>query len=130
MISREIAVAARTPTSLRPSLPRDRGVTLPNIADVLAAAILRDAVEPPPPPPPIRDEAAIAADCVVLCARQVASQVAGRTELTWDEAWAEMLQVPNNLLSLLASPEGWAALAQYIASTSGVPLTPVLPTYQ
>lgn len=49
-------------------------------------------------------------------ARELASQIAPLLAVTQSQVFDALCTVPDNMLSLLETPEGWAALASYIAA--------------
>ncbi len=53
-------------------------------------------------------------------ARALASAIAEATSISADLVFDALTFVPENMLALLASPEGWSALAQYVAAELGV----------
>jgi len=55
-------------------------------------------------------------------ARALSADLAGAADLSADAAFEALTFLPENMLELLASPEGWSALAQYVAGELG--LTP------
>lgn len=49
-------------------------------------------------------------------------------DLEFEEAWDALCCVPANMLCLLESPQGWSALADYIAAYLGTPAASYAPT--
>jgi hypothetical protein len=45
-----------------------------------------------------------------------------------DDAYHSLLKIPDNLLPMLDSPQGWSALAAYVAGDLGVPHVDYFPT--
>lgn len=79
---------------------------------MIAAALGLLAAQPPQPP---------ACDLATYrSARALACDVAGAADLSADMVFEALTFVPENMLGLLASPEGWSALAQYVAADLGL----------
>jgi hypothetical protein len=79
---------------------------------MILAALGLPAIAPCPPPP---------CDLATYrSARALAADVADAANLSADAVFEALTCVPENMLSLLASPEGWSALAQYVAADLGV----------
>jgi len=56
-----------------------------------------------------------------VAAQTLADTVAPMLGCLADDAFYSLLKIPNNLLPMLHSPEGWSALAAYIAGDQGLP---------
>ena len=54
------------------------------------------------------------------CARNLAGEVSDATGIAADRVFDALTRIPDNMLALLTSPEGWSALAQYVAADLGV----------
>ena len=54
------------------------------------------------------------------CARALCADVAEATNISAEVVFDALTYVPANMLALLSSPEGWAALAHYVAADLGV----------
>lgn len=52
-----------------------------------------------------------------LSASWLAGEIAGSLLIEATEAYGALRLVPDNMLNLLHSPEGWASLANYVAGT-------------
>lgn len=59
-----------------------------------------------------------AARSVAACA--LVAELAGQTGLGPDAIWGAMAAIPYNLQSLLDTPQGWSAVAGFVASELGV----------
>lgn len=55
----------------------------------------------------------------VYSARVLARDIAGSIKRDLADVWDAMCHVPDNMLDLLHSPQGWMALASFIASDLG-----------
>jgi len=60
--------------------------------------------------------------------RALASEVAGAMGEEVSEVFEALTYVPSNMLALLESPQGWAVLAQYLASGFGGEVADYSPT--
>jgi hypothetical protein len=69
------------------------------------------------------DQAAIQTSAILL-----AGEIASDLGMTHRDALDGLCKVSNNLLHLLASPEGWVALSEIVASISGLEPVRRLPT--
>lgn len=58
-----------------------------------------------------------------ISAQTLANEIGPRLHVLADEAFLCLLKIPDNLLSMLNSPDGWSTLAAFIAADIGV--TPV-----
>jgi hypothetical protein len=63
-----------------------------------------------------------------VSASSLADAVGPRLGHLADDAWYSLLKIPDNLLSMLDSPQGWSALAAYIAADLGVAHVSYSPT--
>jgi hypothetical protein len=54
-----------------------------------------------------------------IAAEALASEVAGTLGVPFGLAWDCLCTVPDNMLGLLDSPQGWSALAGFIAGDLG-----------
>lgn len=86
-----------------------------SIGDVIAAALSADLAE--------RE-----LDTRVHCAMHLAHRTARMLGVTEGEAWEALTYVPDNLLHLLDSPQGWSALTGMIARDLGVAAVPFTPS--
>lgn len=53
--------------------------------------------------------------------RHLAREIADHTGLPSDQVFEAMTTLPDNMLALLDSPQGWTVIASYIASGERVP---------
>lgn len=60
--------------------------------------------------------------------RRLANEIAGASDLGRAEVWDALCSVPDNMLALLESPQGWSALAAYVAEDLGWALNSYAPT--
>lgn len=58
-------------------------------------------------------------DAQAIAAADLAAAIAPRLRSDFDEVWDALCRVPDNMLDLLHSPQGWMALASFIASDLG-----------
>ena len=63
-----------------------------------------------------------------LAARELARQIAPLLGVTAEQAFEALTYVPDEMLPLLQSPEGWSALAAMVASRVGVLTATFVPT--
>lgn len=70
----------------------------------------------------------IAGIAIVSSARTLARLIAGTTDMSADDAMRGLCSLNDNLLPLLASPEGWVALSEVVASITGCDPVRRLPT--
>lgn len=75
------------------------------------------------PPPGVAD-----GEAVLLAGRTFTRELAGDIGVEPALVWDRLTVVPDNMLSLLDSPEGWTALGLYIAADLGVPAIHFKPT--
>lgn len=61
-------------------------------------------------------------------AQVLAADVAGELGVEVAEVWDRLTCVPDNMLSLLENPQGWSALATYLAEDFGRVLDGYAPT--
>lgn len=61
------------------------------------------------------------ADAQMVAARTLCAQAAPALGMDAAEVFEELTFVPDNLLTLLHSPEGWNTLVDYVASSLGKP---------
>lgn len=54
-----------------------------------------------------------------LAARGLATQIADETGMTFEESWEGLGSIPDNLLYLLDTPEGWGVIAHWVAGDRG-----------
>lgn len=74
-------------------------------------------------------EAEVAEDAMVASARALSVAVADNSPVTAEEAFDCLCTVPDNLLPLLQSPQGWTTLAGYIGADLAQPApVAVVPT--
>ncbi len=69
-----------------------------------------------------------ALDPEYLCAAEISRRAGGMIGISEVEAFDALTFVPENLLALLQSPEGWSALARMIANDLGTDIPPFAPT--
>lgn len=74
------------------------------------------------------DEKRRAADAQFRCAHALSDALAPILRLTSAEVFDALTYVPDNMLPLLCSPEGWSALAQFVAADLGSPCLNYRPT--
>lgn len=60
-------------------------------------------------------------DAQFAAARTLSAQIALSLGLEASTLFDELARIPDNLLILLRSPEGWGALANYVAASLGKP---------
>ncbi len=70
---------------------------------------------------PDRDRMKREADAQLIAARTLCAQIAPALGIETSAAFKEISFVPDNLLTLLHSPEGWGALVDYVAQSLGKP---------
>lgn len=66
-----------------------------------------------------QDAQRMAARFQFLSACELARQIAAALDVTEREAFDSLTFAPDNMLSLLGSPEGWTILAVFVASDLG-----------
>ena len=93
-----------------PSLGWILGVAL---ADMAAAA----------EPPPVSDLEAQA-----IAASTLSHDLARKSDMSVNQVWDCLTAVPDNMLALLHSPQGWTALASLVAADNGVPEPLLMPS--
>lgn len=64
----------------------------------------------------------------VASARTLADALAAALHRPSAEVFEALTYVPDNMLMLLGSPEGWSALAQFVAADLGAPCLNYCPT--
>jgi hypothetical protein len=57
----------------------------------------------------------------------LARDVAAATDMPLESVWWSLCNVPDNMLVLLDSPQGWSALAGYISCDLGLPAADYAP---
>lgn len=90
----------------------------PSLGDILAAALKEG-------------ESArlkLDADAQMSAARTLCAQAAPSLGMEAEEVFDELTRVPDNMLALLHSPEGWSTLVDYVASSLGKPPPDYEPT--
>lgn len=65
-------------------------------------------------------EPVLTPDPLMHTAAQFARAMAFAGSLSFDEIWDVLITVPDNMLSGLNSPEGWAALSAYVGQSCGI----------
>lgn len=93
----------------------------PSLGDLLAAALIRHAIEKTPPARVPMSEA----DIIVTCAKHCAALIGHRYDVTEADAWDQMQFIPDEMIPLLETYEGWDALGIHIAAMLGVIRQPV-----
>lgn len=88
------------------------------IGDILGAALSCIEFDPPAPDPDWLAQ--------VEAARELSRRVALMTGVTESEAFDALTYIPDNLLPLLHSPQGWSTLAGMMANDLGV----IAPTFK
>lgn len=63
-----------------------------------------------------------------LSAQCLAADVSGEIGEDLERVWDSLTSVPDNMLSLLENPQGWSALAAYLAEDMGRVLHSYAPT--
>ena len=91
---------------------------VPSLADILARALTDNGQE----------QVRLAARAQFLSACQLSRELAPVLRLDDGRVFDVLTYVPDNMLSLLHSPEGWAALAEFVAAELGAPSPSYLPT--
>lgn len=94
----------------------DPGLSLGDILGAALAAADNDRAE------------RLAADATYYSAKELARQVAPFLHLPMGDVFDALTFMPNSMLCLLATPEGWGALANYVATETGANTTHYLPT--
>ena len=61
-------------------------------------------------------------------ASKLADEVAGLIGVAPGDAYDALRAIPDNMLSLLDCPEGWSAIAGFVAADLGAPDPDYLPT--
>lgn len=90
----------------------------PSLGDILARA-LTDGGE---------EQVRLAARAQFLSACQLSRELAPVLRVDDGRVFDALTYIPDNLLSLLSSPEGWAALAEFVAAELGARSPSYLPT--
>ncbi|MCT2559232.1 hypothetical protein N0B51_09570 [Tsuneonella sp. YG55] len=70
----------------------------------------------------------LAARAQYQAALDLSDQLAGVFAVSSGEVFDALCSIPDNMLVLLESPEGWTALAGYVATDFGVPIVTYRPT--
>ncbi len=89
------------------------------LGEILGAAM----VEHPVPTPEQRAQQAedrLFADAQLVASYALARQLSGHLGICEHDAWDSICTVPDNLLSLLLSPQGWTAIAGMVAADHGL----------
>lgn len=73
-------------------------------------------------------EARVRADAQLLSAFELSRLIGKRLNVTPEEAFDRLSTIPDNLLSLLHSPQGWTALGEYVAVGLDLPGPALCPT--
>lgn len=95
-------------------------MTEPTLGDLLGAVLGWGG--PVEPLPPISD-----LDAQAVAAATLSHDLARKSDMSVNQVWDCLTAVPDNMLALLHSPQGWTALASLVAADNGVPeplLTP------
>lgn len=103
-------------------------VTEPTLGDILSAALT--AVQPDLSEQELAEQAEedLAERARYHAALELADQIAPLFAVTQADVFDALCSIPDNMLSLLETPEGWAALAGYIAADFHMPLISYQPT--
>jgi hypothetical protein len=83
-----------------------------------------DFTEPQPISDPVADAEYWARQ---VCACTLIEEVAGQLGVEAMHVWGAMSTVPENMLSLLDSPQGWTALAGFAAAELGLAAPDFMP---
>jgi hypothetical protein len=94
----------------------------PTLGEILGAALAGVL------PDPEIDEQALAERARYHAALELAEQLGPLFAVTQAEVFDALCTIPDNMLSLLETPEGWAALAGYLAADFRMPLISYQPT--
>lgn len=95
----------------------------PTLGDILGAVLQSVA----PEPEDAHDDG-LAARAQYQAALDLSDQLAEVFAVPSGEVFDALCSIPDNMLVLLESPEGWTALAGYIATDFGVPIVTYRPT--
>lgn len=91
-----------------------------SLGEILEEALRNStAVQPDPPPLVTWTEEEEAFHYTWLSARELAAKLTDHFSLDFETVWTGLGYVPNEILPLLASPSGWTALADRVASDLG-----------
>lgn len=82
-------------------------------------------VDPQPPPAPSYDPHLFARDMAAL---QLAYDLADEFDAPVGDVWFSICNLPENILVLLNSPQGWSALSAVVAFDLGLPASGYGPT--
>ena len=63
-----------------------------------------------------------------VSADALARDVAGMLGLDFCDIWGSVIRIPDNVLTLLDSPQGWTALGAFVAEDFGCELPGYAPT--
>lgn len=74
------------------------------------------------------DETHRLAEAQRVAGEVLASLMADASGESYSDIWAALCSVPDELLHLLSSPEGWAALSAYTSSAFGLTPSFIMPT--
>lgn len=89
------------------------------LGDILAAALTGQPVLTPEELAQQAEEQ-LYVDAQWTSARALTREAAWRLGIGEEEAWTSICTVPDNLLNLLLSPQGWTAIAAMIAADNGL----------
>lgn len=89
-------------------------------SQLIAAAALSLLDLEPPVPLAVSEEQRAFAHAQLACGRYLARAIAQFGECSEAEAFDALTFIPDNMLSLLNSPEGWFVLSQYVADDLGL----------
>lgn len=92
-------------------------------AGALIGEILAEAMRSQNLPKPLTD-----LEAQSLSAWGLARQLSAVADLSPDTAYDGLCSVPDNMLSLLHSPQGWSALASLVAADNGLGEPALMPT--
>jgi hypothetical protein len=97
-------------------------VTEPTLGDILGSILAGYgiAAEPPPPVSDIEAQA--------VAASSLSHALARVSDMSVNQVWDCLTSVPDNMLALLHSPQGWTALASLVAADNGLPEPLLMPS--
>lgn len=95
----------------------------PTLGEILGAVLQAAASEPD-----VSHDDGLAARAQYQAALDLSDQLAEVLAVPSGEVFDALCSIPDNMLVLLESPEGWTALAGYIATDFGVPIVTYRPT--
>lgn len=95
----------------------------PTLGDILGAALAGMSEEMRE-----QEEQRIAARAQYLSAWRIADELAPLLGVTPEDVFSALTYVPDNMLGLLCTPEGWAMLAEFVAGRLNIASPSYKPT--